>query len=304
MSDSPALGIDVGGTKIAVGLCDERGEFQRLDEYPTARFDGAANLRAVRDAIERHLPLGSTVGISLATTSDAGGVARDPRGWFGWTGWNLRERLADLAPVTVVPDAACGAVAEARWGAGAGARRLLYITLGTGIAHCLVDEGVPQLGVSGAGTLSGSSIPFASSWPVQRHWRSVEDIASGPGLASGFAGGEHALDAHPIAQAYRGGEWHARRTAEHAAWQAGALISTLTTALDPDRIVLGGGLATGFPEYAGLIDAVAEVLLDDWHLDLTPLSPARFGSDSCWIGAASLSMDVPAPGIEPEGTAS
>ena len=303
MSERPALGIDIGGTKIAVGLRDADGRFERLDEQPTTRFDGGANLRAVRIAIERFAPADATVGLSLATTSDADGVARDPRGWFGWTGWHLAERLADLAAVTIVPDAACGALAETRWGAGAGAKRLLYVTLGTGIAHCIVDDGVPQLGVSGAGTLSGSSLPFASSWPVQHHWRSVEDIASGPGLASGFAGSEHALDARPVAAAYRKGDWHARRTVEHASWQAGALIATLTTAFDPDRIVIGGGLASGFPEYAQLVNEVVDVLLDDWHAELTPLVPARFGSDSCWIGAAGASMGTPAQRLQNEGTA-
>lgn len=287
-----ALGIDIGGTKIAVGVRAADGELRSLAERPTVRFDGAANLNTVRAMIDEFADPGAPVGLSLATTADAEGIVRDPRGWFGWTDLDLGGALSDLAPVVVVPDAACGAVAEARQGAGVGSERLLYLTFGTGIAHCIVDHGVPDLGFSGAGTLSGSSLPFASSWRSSPQWRSVEDIASGPGLAAGFAGGPHALDARAVASAYHDGDWLARRTVEHAAWQAGALISTLAMSLDPDRIVVGGGLTAGFPEYLVEIEAVAEVLLDDWHTELTPLRAARFESDSCWIGAAEVALNT------------
>lgn len=289
MTGVTALGIDVGGTKIAVGAVAADGSRSELRVVPTARFDGAANLGAIVSAVHAFATPGTPVGISLATTIDERGIVRDPRGWFGWTGVDLPDALRALPnPVTIAPDAACGAVAEARWGAGTGARRVLYVTLGTGISHAVVTEGVADVGSHGAGILSGSIPPFRSSWRTEGSWLGVEDVASGPALAATFAGSPAAVDAHPLAAAYRGGDWWARRVVEHASWQLGSLIAGLATSTDPDRIVLGGGLAAGFTEYVSLAEDVVEVLLHDWHHTLVPLSRARFGGESCWIGAAAL----------------
>lgn len=289
MTEIAAIGIDVGGTKIAVGALRADGSRDELRVTPTTRFDGAANLATVVSAVESFATRGTPVGISLATTIDEHGIVRDPRGWFGWTGVDLPGALSSLPhPVTIAPDAACGAVAEARWGAGRGARRVVYITLGTGISHAVVTDGVADVGSHGAGILSGSLAPFRSSWRTDGSWLGVEDVASGPGLAATFAGSPSATDAHPLAAAYRAGDWWGRRVVEHASWQLGSLIAGLATATDPDRIVLGGGLAAGFPEYAALAEEVAAVALHDWHHPLVPLARARFGGESCWIGAAAL----------------
>jgi predicted NBD/HSP70 family sugar kinase len=130
---------------------------------------------------------------------------------------------------------------------------------------------------------------------------SVEDIASGPGLAAAFAGSIAATDAHALAAEFRTGDWWARRVVEHASWQLGSLIAGLATSTDPDRIVLGGGLAAGFPEYAELVNGVLGVLLHDWHTPLVPTVAARFGAESCWIGAAGLAAEHTAP-AEPSVT--
>lgn len=302
MSDAPrALGIDIGGTKIAVGELSPTGEHRELAIVPTVHRDGGANLATVTDAIARFAQPETPVGISLATTIDASGTVRDPRGWFGWTGLELAQALRVPNPIEIQPDAACGAVAEARWGAGAGARRVLYVTLGTGIAHCVVTDGRPDTGSYGAGILSGSTPPFRSAWRTRPSWLSVEDIASGPGLAAAFAGSIAATDAHALAAEFRTGDWWARRVVEHASWQLGSLIAGLATSTDPDRIVLGGGLAAGFPEYAELVNGVLGVLLHDWHTPLAPTVAARFGAESCWIGAAGLAAEHPAP-AEPSAT--
>ena len=292
------LGIDIGGTKIAIGELTgvsadgEAGSLRELAVVPTAHRDGRANLASVRDAIHRHATPETPIGISLATTMDASGRVRDPRGWFGWTGIELAAALEVPNPIEIQPDAACGAVAEARWGAGVGADRVLYVTLGTGIAHCVVTDGLPDTGSHGAGILSGSTPPFRSSWRARPSWFSVEEIASGPGLAASFAGAVTATDAHALATQFRAGDWWAQRVVEHASWQLGSLIAGLATSTDPDRIVVGGGLAAGFPEYVHLVDRVLAVLLDDWHTPLVPPVAARFGAESCWIGAAALAAEA------------
>lgn len=288
----PALGIDIGGTKIAIGELAPSGDHRELAVVPTVHRDGPANLATVADAIAEFAADDTAVGISLATTIDAAGRVRDPRGWFGWTGLELAAALDVPNRIEIHPDAACGAVAEARWGSGSGARRVLYVTLGTGIAHCVVTDGAPDTGSYGAGILSGSTPPFHSGWRTRSSWLSVEEIASGPGLAAAYAGSVAATDAHTLADAFRAGDWWARRVVEHASWQLGSLVAGLATSNDPDRIVLGGGLAAGFPEYVELVDDVLDVLLHDWHTPLTPTVAARFGAESCWIGAAALAAET------------
>lgn len=295
-----ALGIDIGGTKIAIGELSPAGERRELAVVPTAQRDGRSNLASVTDAIARFAAPETPVGISLATTIDASGTVRDPRGWFGWTGLELARALRVPNAIEIQPDAACGAVAEARWGAGAGAKRVLYVTLGTGIAHCVVTDGRPDTGSYGAGILSGSTPPFRSAWRTRSSWLSVEDIASGPGLAAAFAGSTAATDAHALAERFRSGDWWARRVVEHASWQLGSLVAGLATSTDPDRIVLGGGLAAGFPEYVELVDGVLGALLHDWHTPLAPTVAAAFGAESCWIGAAGLAAELAVThGLEP-----
>lgn len=287
-----ALGIDIGGSKIAAGLLAADGTFRQINWQATARHDGAANLRAVRALLRQYAIEDVVVGLSLATTITTQGVISDPRGWFGWTGVDLASELADLAEVTIVPDAACGAVAEAAFGAGKGAVRLLYVTLGTGIAHCVVNRGRPDLGATGAGTLSGNFPPFTTSWRVAPQWRSIEDIVSGPGLAATFTGDPAAVDAKPVAAAFRQGEWAACRLVEHASWQTGSLIAALTTILDPDGIVIGGGLADGFPEYVAKVEEVVEILRKESNSGVLHIRQAKFGVDSCWIGAATIARNA------------
>ncbi|MGA9113035.1 MAG: ROK family protein [Candidatus Dormiibacterota bacterium] len=280
------LGIDVGGTKIAAGLLDEGGRFEELDILPTRRGDGGANLTTLRDLI-RAAPAGlSAIGVSVRTLLDPAGALRDPRGVLGWRGVNLaRELSVDGAEVTVSRDVECGAVAEVQYGAGQGTSDALYVTIGTGISHCLVKCGVPLSGAHGAAS-SGQAPPARCT---RQHCvaQSVEQICSGPALASEYAGRE-AQDASDVITGAEAGESRAVEIISHAGWHLGAYLATLMLTLDPEIVVIGGGLGTHASTYREIAIGVARSVGFARLLGELPIVPASLGDGSAWIGAAHI----------------
>jgi glucokinase len=143
------------------------------------------------------------------------------------------------------------ALAEARFGAGRGSRHFVYVTAGTGIAHTLVIDGRPMPGAHGAALILGAP-------PVER-------LASGRALAG---------DAGHV---------------EQAGAALGQALAFLAHALDPERIVLGGGLGRD-PAYRGAVEAGLRRWLEPPAHTAVPLVPARLGVDAGCIGAALYAL--------------
>jgi glucokinase len=280
------LGIDVGGTKIAAGLLHQGGRFEDLDTLPTHRGDGEANLNTLRDLI-RGAPGGvSAIGVSVRTLLDPAGALRDPRGILGWPGVNLARELGeDRAEVTVSRDVECGAVAEVQYGAGEGRSDVLYVTVGTGLSHCMVKGGLPLSGAHGAAS-SGQAPPArCSRQSCTAH--SVEQICSGPAIASEYAGHE-AQDAAEVIAHAQAGEQRAVDIISHAGWHLGAYLATLILTLDPEVVVIGGGLGTSGFMYREMAAGWARRLALTRILGELPIVPAALGARSAWIGAAHI----------------
>jgi glucokinase len=196
-----------------------------------------------------------------------------------------RELCVNGAEVTVSRDVECGAVAEVQYGAGQGTSDALYVTIGTGISHCLVKRGVPLSGAHGAAS-SGQAPPARCT---RQHCvaQSVEQICSGPALASEYAGRE-AQDASDVIIAAEAGEPRAVEIISHAGWHLGAYLATLMLTLDPDIVVIGGGLGTHASTYREIAIGVARRLGPAGVLGELPIVPASLGDGSAWIGAAHI----------------
>jgi glucokinase len=285
------IGVDVGGTKIAAGHRDSSGELVPLGVLPTVPFDGDANARSVLELVGRADADHAIVGLSVATTVTAKGVLRDPRGWFGWRGEDPanRLRLAGVDAVTIA-DAEAGAVGEHRRGAGVGAQDLLYVTVGTGISHCVIRSGVPIRGAHASATFSGYMVPARCTW-ADCSARIVEDIASGPAIGRAW-GGPDERDARRVFAAAAEGDARASDVIAHATWHLGALLADLVVTNDPDRIVIGGGLGSGAHGYRHEAVAVMRDWIHPEHLRTVPVEAAALGSSSCWVGAIDIATDV------------
>lgn len=292
-AESRILGIDLGGTKIAAGLLsfpEGKPLAQRLLPTESARGGRAVLddvlLLATQLASESGEPI-QAIGLGLCELVDRGGRVVSEN-CLPWIGWPVSEELSRLAPAILEADVRAAALAEAHFGAGRGRGSFLYVTIGTGISCCLMIEGRPWLGANGlTGTMASSPLSLNCSACDQRHSLTLEDISSGPALISRFneAGGQARKGQDVLASA-SAGHPAAVRVVESAASTLGSQIGLLINTLDPEAVVLGGGLGLSeglFREQ--LVASTREHIWSPLHREI-PILSARMGTDAGWIGAA------------------
>jgi glucokinase len=179
--------------------------------------------------------------------------------------------------------------AEARFGAGRGRRLFAYVTIGTGVSYCLVIEGRPYAGANGFAIHFASSalhVPCEACGHVNAPI--PEEIASGPALDRAFARrtGTGIASAADLLAAANVGDAVASEIVTGAARQLGPLVALVVNMLDPEAIVLGGGLglAEGVYRTELIVSTQAHIWADSCR-DL-PILPATLGVDAGLIGAA------------------
>jgi glucokinase len=261
-----ALGIDVGGTKIAAALVDvESGVVVETERRPTdAARGGAAVLDECR-SLARSLAAGVepvAVGVAVCELVGVDGRVRSAQ-TIDWREVDLSAAFAEVAPrVRVESDVRAAACAEARLGAGRDEPDFLYLSVGSGISHCLIADGRPRAGVRGSAINTGAPL--------------VEQWSGGLALArlTGHASAEEAL-ADPAAAAI----------VDEGARRLGLTLATLVNAVDPGALIVGGGLGLD-DRYRGLaVAAMREAVYDPAAREL-PVLPAALGADAAVIGAA------------------
>lgn len=294
-------GIDVGGTKIAAGRLGPDGRPVEVGVVATTPGDGRANLDAVASLLDRpELRGAALVGVSMATTLEPDGRLRDPHDWFGWKGLDLETALsADGRTHVVVADAEAGAVGELRFGAARGSRRPLYVTVGTGLAHAFIEDGVPLRGAHRSAHFSGYTIPARCRWP-RCDAANVERISSGTAIAEAYFGDARS-DARRVFAAAADGDARASDVIEHAAWHLGVLMADLMLIYDPELVVVGGGLGSGGAGYLERASIVAREVISVDHTRAIPIVRAHLGPASCWAGAIAIARARPPVPGEKEG---
>lgn len=282
-----AVGVDLGGTKIAAGVVDESGAV-----VASARRDTPAGADAVVDAItdlvgSLQAP-GLPVGIGAAGFVDAGrrNVLFAPN--LGWVDVPLAAAVAARvgAPVVLENDANAAAWAECRFGAGAGVRELVLITVGTGIGGGIVLDGALVRGGFGIAGEFGHLALVADGRPCPCGQRGCwEQYASGGALSRAAA--ERGIG--DVAAALAAGDpVAADLLAEVGTW-LGAGLAAVCAVLDPQVIVIGGGVVENGDEL--LAPARAEFrrrLPAADHRPVADIRPARLGPAAGLVGAADL----------------
>src|SRR5712691_911294 len=187
MSEPAAIGVDIGGTKIAVGAVFGDGRLEHLTRVPTAHATLEGIVAAAGHAAEELEGRASVggVGVGICELGDGDGRVRSNES-VSWTAAELAAAFGTLGPVTVEADVRAAAVAEASFGAGRPFGSFVYVTVGTGISHCLVLDGKPYRGAHGCAQLIGSAaFSFVCPHCGGRVRLSAEDVASGAALARG-----------------------------------------------------------------------------------------------------------------------
>ena len=300
------LGIDLGGTKIEIAALDAQGGFVLRERVPTPQGDYAATLRAIaalvaqaEQALGRSgLPLGIGIPGSLSPLS---GRVRNANS-TALNGQPLREDLQALLqrPLQLENDANCLALSEATDGAGAGAEVVFAAILGTGVGAGIAVRRQVLQGRNGvAGEWGHNPLPLASEVELARPacWcgrrACLETWLSGPGLAADHAAvAGQRLPPEQIVAAMRAGDGAARSSLERYADRLARALAQVINLLDPDVIVLGGGMSN----IAELYDWVPRLWTPHVFSDqvATELKPALHGDSSGVRGAAWRALASPA----------
>ncbi|RVT92074.1 ROK family protein [Rhodovarius crocodyli] len=290
------IGIDLGGTKIEVVALAEAGHALLRRRVPTPRsYNGVLDaIRFLVDGAEEELGASGTVGVGIpGSLSPATGLVRGANStWLN--GGRLEEDLSRALgrPVRISNDANCLAMSEASDGAAAGAASVFAVILGTGVGAGVVLDGKLLEGMNRIGGEWGHNpLPWmtADEFPGRRCFCGrdgcIETFLCGPALARD-CDGEGATDATGLpARAAAGDERAAATLARHADRLARAL-SHVINILDPQVIVLAGGLSNMQHLYTEVPKLWKRWVFSD--VVNTRLVPARHGDSSGVLGAARL----------------
>ena len=293
------IGVDLGGTKTEVIALDNTGAERYRRRVATPAGDYAASLQTIRELVletERETGETGSVGVAIpgALSAATGRIKNANSTWL--IGRALDADLAALLerPVRVMNDANCFAVSEAADGAGAGARVVFGVIVGTGTGGGIVVDGRPLVGANAiAGEWGHNPLP----WPRPEELPGpacycgkagcIETWLSGPGLAADhLAQTGETCSAEEVAERAGKADAAARATlARHADRMARALASVINL-LDPEVIVLGGGLSNLAHLYTEVPARWGDYVFSD-RVD-TRLVPPRHGDSSGVRGAAWL----------------
>jgi glucokinase len=307
-----AIGLDIGGTKIAGGVVTATGDVvERMAPVPSPATDPEATLSALRQVVvdlRARYSAVEAVGVGAAGMVNfmEGRVIFAPNN--AYRDLSLRQALEDATglPTTIENDsnAACWAEFRTR----NQASHMAFLTVGTGVGGGLVLDGQLFRGKTGIGTEVGHMIvdphgthrcgcgnigclePLASGSALGRYGRAAAS-AEPNGLLAKMAGGVPRVTGETVSQAARAGDPTALAIFEKIGHWLGIGIATLVNLFDVELVVVGGGVA----EVGDLLltptqGSFRQYVFARTHRQLPAVVPARLGADAGWIGAAMLAL--------------
>ncbi|MGI8524289.1 MAG: ROK family protein [Nocardioides sp.] len=304
------VGVDIGGTKVLAAEVGDDGVVVRraLRHTPGRRVEP----RLVEDALTQAVheaagerPL-AAVGIAAAGLVDAAGERVRFAAHLPWVGEPVRTRLEERwgVPVALDNDATCAALAESELGAARGASSALMITLGTGIGGGVLVDGRVVRGFGGmAGEFGHMQLvpdglacecgsvgcweQYCSGNALVRHARA--HLASSTALAELCDHDPAALTGPMVTVAAEDGDAVALDAFASVGGWLGTGLANLVAAFDPERLVVGGGVATAGELLLGPARTVlASSVLGAAHRELPTLEVAALGPDAGLVGAALM----------------
>jgi glucokinase len=296
--------VDIGGTKIAVGIVDDDGKILSKMDAPTDAPRGYAHglARIVKMLGETALAADVEIsGIGIGST----GVVYPDTGLFGdadlLPGWQGNNPVEDLArefnvKVALENDGDASALGEASWGAGKVKSRLIYVTVGTGVGGGIILDGKLYRGANMAHPEISHHVIDPTGPVCSCGYRGCwESLASGPAMAAWFNANAATngldtknLSAAQICELAKRGDALALRAIEREAYYLGLGIANLINLFVPEMIVLGGSVMNSA---ALFLDGIRNVIRGGCRFvpfEKTELALASLGQDANLIGAARV----------------
>ena len=308
-----SIGVDVGGTKIAAGVVDDEGKVLQTIRRDSPAADRQAIIDTITTVVRRlreDFPDVATVGIGAAgfVSSDRNTMAHGTN--LDWTGMRIGDVVSEGVglPVVVENDANAFGWAEARFGAARGKRNALIVAIGTGVGGAIIVDGHLLRGAAGFGGEIGHINVVPGGRPcgcglrgcLERYSAGTalgvnawELAQSRPGYAARIielSGGnpEH-ISGKAVTAAAREGDPAALECYEQLTRWLGVGLADMCALLDPEVIVIAGGLAeAGDILLAPTRKAFAENLTAGTHRPTIPVVLAEGGQEAGLVGAADL----------------
>jgi len=312
----PVLGVDIGGTKVAVGIVDRDGKILTQSREPMlASGTAEAGLEAVLKAIdsmmanEAHGKIES-IGICAPGPLDPKtGVILNPPNVPCWRNFALAQRVSQKyhVPVKVDNDANAAALAETQWGAARGFRYVFYATIGTGIGTGIVFDGSIYHGKTGSAG-EGGHVSIDYRGPVCKCGKRgcIEILASGTAIGvraraklSGDTGRRSAIldlakgdissvTSEKVAQAFVQGDPVAKEILLETVEVLTPWLGNIVDLFDPDVLVVGGGVAAVLRPFFDEIKSRLPGWCVNPRASEIPLVMAHYGADAGIAGGAAL----------------
>jgi glucokinase len=298
--------VDIGGTKIAVGIIDESGRVLARRECTTSDLGYAHALSNIEEMLHTTARMAKTQisGIGIGShgpvyplTGEVGEIVDAPL-LAGWKGHNPVEDLARLfgVKVAIENDADASALGEAGWGAGKNKKKLIYVTVGTGIGVGFIVDGNIYRGVDYSHPEIGHHVIDASGPLCTCGFRGCwESLAAGPAIVEWLKAAappeyphRDALTAKRIFELAVGGDDWARRAMDREIHYLGLGLANLVTLFVPDAIVLGGSI---MKRADLLLEGIRKIIRESCRFvpsDRTELTLASLGEDANLIGAGRV----------------
>lgn len=315
MRASYAVGVDVGGTRTAVGLVDRKGRvIKEVHTLTPAAAGPFAIVDAIIDLIEQasagvHPAEIAGIGVGLPAQIDFVKQTVEFCTNLPLTGVDMRSLIMSRVkyPVCLDNDGNCAGIGESRFGAGKGVRDFVMITLGTGVGGALFFDGEPYRGNRGLAAeighmvvqMDGPPCPCGGTGHIESYLSRPAIGARGREIAAEYrgqgireqAGGEaSAVTAEDVINAARKGDELAREILLEAGEVLGRALVGVVNLLNPKLVIVGGGIG----ESAWFLVERAAEAIDSEALagrrDVR-MVPAELGNDAGVLGAAVLAFD-------------
>ncbi len=313
MSTDAVLGVDIGGTKVAVGLVDREGRILVQDRRPmVAHGTAEAGLEAVIQAIDLFATKNELQGIGVCAPGPLDprtGVVLNPPNLPCWRDFPLAERLAQIyrAHVKVDNDANAAALAETKWGAARGYKDGFYATSGTGTGRGMVCDGRIYHGATGSAGEGGHvSIDYrgpvcncgkrgcieilaaGTAIGVRARAKVKADRARGAALLDLAKADVAAVTSEMVGKAYAAGDPLATEILRETVDVLTPWLGNIVDLLDPDVLVMGGGVAAMLRPFFGDIKSGLPKWCVNPRASEVPLLMAHYGADAGIAGGAAL----------------
>lgn len=315
MGNTKTLGIDLGGTKVNLGIVDKNGHVLFGSKFligscKQPQMIIAKIVENIEKCLNESKNEAKAVGIGVAGQIDHNGIVRGSPN-LGWKNFPLKIELEKKLgmPVIIINDVRAATLGEWYFGVGKGVKDLAVLFVGTGVGGGVIINGKVLKGHTNSGgelghitivsggqkcrcTNHGCLEAYVGGWAIaERAQKAVgNDPQNGQTLLS-IAGKAENITAATVAQAYHKGDSLSRILVEKTGRYLADGIVSIVNAFNPRLVVLGGGVIEGIPELIQIVKTIVPRFALGLAINNLEIVNASLGGDAGVIGAAALAQD-------------